>query len=374
MIISHKYRLFTNCNQKRELAQMLETHRRLYNAALDGRILCWETAGVGLSFYDQGRWFTRQRRQSKWYVNINHNSGIRTLRRLDKAYKAFFKRGGFPRFKSRDQFKSFDFTWGNGATLKNNKLRIQFVGELRVKWHRPLPAGSVIKQCKMLLEDDKWYAIFSVETPKAVMSTPPQASVGIDVGLKSFATTSEGEQLGDSKILERNLKPLRAKQRELSRCKKGSNCRKKVKKRVTRLYAKIRNTRRDTHHKVARSLVDRFGVIAMESLNIQGMVKNRRLSRRILDAGWYSFLQILTYKAESAGGRVILVDPKNTSQLCSCCGKLVPKALHVRVHECGCGLTLDRDVNAARNILARAEPGFVNVGSSLLEPEAATAV
>ena len=93
-----------------------------------------------------------------------------------------------------------------------------------------------------------------------------------------------------------------------------------------------------------------------------------------MDAGWYSFLQILTYKAESAGGRVILVDPKNTSQLCSCCGKLVPKALHVRVHECGCGLTLDRDVNAARNILARAEPGFVNVGSSLLEPEAATAV
>jgi putative transposase len=353
---------------------MLETHRRLYNSALDGRILCWETANSNLSYADQCKWFVRLRRQTKWYAAINCQSGVRTLRRLDKAYKAFFKRRGFPRFKSKAQFKSFDFVWGDGAALKNNKLRIQFVGELRVKWHRPLPEGGVIKQCKLLLDGDKWYVIFSVEMPRVELPTPPQSSVGIDLGLRSFATTSEGEQLGDSSVLERNLKSLRAKQRALSRCKKGSNSRKKVKKRVTRLHAKIRNTRRDTHHKVARSLVDRFGVIAMESLNIQGMVKNRRLSRRILDAGWHSFLQILTYKAESAGGRVILVDPKNTSQLCSGCGKLVPKALHIRVHECDCGLTLDRDVNAARNILARAEPGFANVGSVLLEPEAAIAV
>ena len=109
------------------------------------------------------------------------------------------------------------------------------------------------------------------------------------------------------------------------------------------------------HHKVSRNLVDRFGVIAVESLNVSGMVKSRRFARRISDAGWSQFVSFLTYKAESAGGQVVMVDPKNTSQQCSGCGAIVQKSIAVRVHRCDCGLTLDRDENAARNVLNRAE-------------------
>jgi putative transposase len=334
-----KYRLFTNANQERELEMTLETHRRLYNAVLDGRQLCWETAGVVWSFFDQSAWFTVQRKSNPYYAQINAWSAQQTLRALDRAFKAFFariKRGekpGYPRFKSKDQFNSFrcNVAQGNGCKIVNGKLRLQYIGTIRVKWHREIPAEAKLKQATILRENGKWYVCFVVELPKPELSCGADA-VGVDVGLKAFVTTSDGEQLGDSRILERNLKELRRRQRALSRCKRGSSTRKQVKKRVTTLHTKVRNARLDMHHKVARVLVNKYRAIAVERLNIQGMLRNGRLSRRIADAGWYQFVQILSSKAESAGCRVVLVDPKNTSQECSQCGRMVPKSLSVRTH------------------------------------------
>lgn len=247
-------------------------------------------------------------------------------------------------------------------------MRIQNIGTIRVRWHRELPDGANIKQTTIVRECGKWFACFSVELPDEPKSPPPE-SVGIDVGLTAFVSTSDGETLGDSRHLERSLPELRRAQRALSRCRRGSGRRKIVKRRVTALHAKVRNTRLDLHHKVARSLVDRYGVIAAERLNVQGMLKNRRLSRRIADAGWSQFLGILASKAESAGCKVVLVDPRNTSQVCSACGDIVPKSLAVRVHRCACGCVLDRDVNAARNVLARALPEGRNVKVTLHGPK-----
>lgn len=374
---TYKFRLFTNENQERELARTLETHRRLYNAALDGKMLCWEN-GARWSFVEQSAWFTIQRRINTHYANLNATSGHQTLRKLDKAYIAFFKRckagkvTGHPRFKGRDRFDSFTFDVGrdwDGCGIVGRKLRLQHIGTIRVRWHRELPRDGKIKTVTIKRQAGKWFACFAVELP-SIVATPPATHIGIDVGLTSFVTTSDGESLGDSRSLERALPELRRRQRALSRCVRGSNRRKIVKAGVAKLHAKVKHVRQDMHHQVARSLVDRYGVIAAESLRINNMLGNRRLSRRIGDAGWGLFLLILTSKAESAGCKVTLVDPKNTSQECSQCGTLVRKSLAVRVHKCPeCGCTLDRDVNAARNILARTEPQGANVNASLHCPK-----
>ena len=369
MLKTFKYRLFTNANQNRELTQNLETHRRLYNAALDGKQLCWETATVDWSFYDQCQWFTIQRRNNPYYARMNVASARYTLLRLDRAFKAFFRRvktgekPGYPRFRGKDRFNSFTFSMANGCQIVNRKLRLQGIGTIRIRWHRELPENARIKQATIVRENGKWFVCFCVEMPKPDPSCG-SGTVGIDVGLKAFATTSEGDTLGDSRTLERNLKDLRRRQRALSRCQQGSSTRKQVKKRVTTLHAKVRNTRMDMHHKVARTLVNRYDTIAVESLNIKGMLRNNWLARRIGDAGWYNFITLLSSKAEEAGAQVIRVDPKGTTQECSRCGKTVKKSLFVRIHQCSCGCVLDRDLNAALNILARAEPGSHNVDAS----------
>jgi putative transposase len=361
IIRTYKFRLFPNANQERELVATLETHRRLWNQVLDGKMLCWEMHKVDWAFSEQSRWFTIQRSENPHYSRINFSSAEQTLRNLEKAFQAFYRRvkagqsPGYPRFRSRDTFQSFTFKmpkWSDGCRVIDGKLRLQHIGTIRVRWHRELPADGKIKTVTIKREAGKWFACFAVETPKPD-AVAPAARVGIDVGLKSFVTTSDGESLGDSRSLERALPELRRRQRALARCKRGSNLRKKVKQRVVALHAKVREVRRDMHHKVSRSLVNRYGVIAAESLHVQSLMGNSRLARRIGDAGWHSFITILTSKAASAGARVIQVDARGTSQECSDCGATVPKALKVRVHKCPCGCELDRDVNAARNILAR---------------------
>lgn len=357
-----KQRLFVNASQERELSICLETHRRLYNECLDGRQLCWDGAGVSLSYGEQSAWFKVKRKSNEFYAKLNFSSAQQTLRKLDKAYRSFFSRGGFPRFKGRDRFNSFVYVYRDGCKLVDGKLRLQNIGTIRVRWHRELPDGK-IKQVTVVRENGKWYACFCVDCdPARACGT---GSVGLDVGLNAFVSTSDGEFLGDSKIMKRNQEELRRRQRALSRCQRGSSRRAKVKKRVASLHAKVRSTRRDTHHKVACSLVDRYRVIAVENLNIKGMLKNRRLARSISDAGWGQFIGILTSKAEEAGGQVIPVDPRRTSQQCSNCGEIVRKSLSVRVHRCDCGCELDRDVNAAKNILARAVPEIVKPSVSL---------
>jgi IS605 OrfB family transposase len=189
-----------------------------------------------------------------------------------------------------------------------------------------------------------------------------------------IVTTSEGQRLGDSRILHRKLDDIRRKDKAVSRCVRGSTGREKARKSLASVHLKARNARLDMHHKVSLELVRRFGFIAAEDLDVQAMLKNKRLARQIKDAGWSSFIQILTRKCQMHGCRIALVNPRGTSQTCSQCGAVVAKLLWQRTHTCSCGLSIHRDLNAARNILARAEPGFANVGNGLLEPEAATAV
>lgn len=349
---------------------MLETHRRLYNAALAQRKDAWENEARSVGYCEQSARYKAERDTNPYYARLNFSSAQATLRQLKKAFEAFFRRvkkakngsgekPGYPRFKGRDRFNSFTFpAYTDGIVLldpDHPKLRIQYVGKVRIKLHRPL-RGEIKTVC-IKREADKWYAIFSCDigTPKvACVDRAHEPQTGIDLGLERFATHEDGAKIENPRFLKDALPALRRAQRKLARAKKGSNRRRKTKRRVRALHVRVADKRRDFQHKEALKLIRRYGFIAVEDLSIATMDGPRWLNRAIRDAGWGQFLSILKYKAESAGTQVVAVDPAGTSQECSGCGETVPKTLRERKHSCPrCGLVLHRDENAARNILAR---------------------
>jgi putative transposase len=359
---AYKFRLWTNANQERELEIMLETHRRLYNAALGQRRWFYDEWKISRSYSDQSGWFKDERESNRWFAAINFSSAQATLRRLDKAFANFFRRvkagqePGYPRFKSAERFDSILFpSHGDGIRLKGNRLRVQHVGTIRVCLHREVE--GTIKTLSIKREAGNWFLVAAcdVAEPAPVGNLLP--AVGLDVGLTHFATLSTGEQIANPRFLKTELPELRRAQRSVCRKKKGGSNRRKAKRRVARIHVRVANLRREHQHKISNDLISRYGKIAVESLNVQGMVKNRRLARSITDAGWAGFVEVLTHKAERAGGEVKQVSPNYTSQLCSACGENVSKTLDVRVHRCSCGLIMGRDENAALNILERAWPG-----------------
>jgi putative transposase len=369
-----KYRLWTNANQERELGIMLETHRRLYNACLDQRKTVYETEKKSVKYTEQSAWFKAERTTNPYFARLNFSSAQATMRRLDKAYQNFFRRvkagekPGYPRFKARGRFESIEFpAYGDGIRLNGDRLRVQHVGVIRVKLHRP--HEGVIKTATLKLEDNKWFLILSCDLGNVTVPKSSNPPVGIDVGIESFLVTSEGDHEPNPRFLKNELPALRRAGRAVSRKKKGGSNRCKAVKRLRRHHARVRNLRHEHHHKTALKLVRRYGLVAVEDLNVRGMVKNHCLARAISDAGWSSFRSILKSKAESAGVQVVEVDPAYTSQVCSSCGQLVQKALSERWHTCDCGCSLHRDVNAARNILARGqvrtEPVGANVGHKI---------
>ncbi|MGE5296845.1 MAG: RNA-guided endonuclease InsQ/TnpB family protein [Solirubrobacterales bacterium] len=355
-----KFRLFTNTNQERELETMRETHRRLYNACLDERKTVYDAEGRTVNYADQAARFTKARKTNPYYARINFSSAQATMRKLDKAYQAFFRRvkekkgkTGFPRFKGRDRFDSIEFpSHGDGIRRNGDKLRVQNVGVIKIKLHRVVE--GTIKTVTLKRDADQWYVVFSCELPDVPILPTDRPPAGIDVGLEAFLTTSDGSREPNPRYLKHVLPELRRKARAVSRKKLRSKNRRKAVKRLRKIHTRVRNLRKEHHHQVALKLIRRHGLIAVESLNIQGMLKNDRLSRAIADAGWNGFLLTLRCKAESAGIAYVEVDARGTSQQCSGCGTEVRKDLNVRRHDCPhCGLSVHRDENAAKNILAR---------------------
>lgn len=355
-----KFRLFANSTQGRALDAMLETHRRLYNSCLEQRKSSWEADGVSVSWYDQSSWYKAQRAVNPWFARLNFSSAQATMRRLGRAFAAFFRRcksgekPGYPRFKPRDRFDSVEFpAWGDGIRLRpNGKLYIQHVGEVRCKAHREIEGA--IKTATLKNEAGKWFVVLSCDLGNVAIPRSALPAAGIDVGLEKFLTTSDGEAVPNPRFLKKELPALKRAQWSMSRKKKGGKNRRKAKKKLAKRHARVANRRRDHHHKEALQLVRRHGFIAVENLDILGMLGNHRYSQAISDAGWGGFLEILGHKAESAGVTVVEIDPRGTSQMCSGCGREVPKDLSVRRHDCPrCGLSLHRDENAARNVLAR---------------------
>lgn len=353
---SFLYRLYPNEIQAEKLKGLLNIARELYNACLQERRDAWKMQGKSLNYYDQANELKELRQAIPEVATLNYSATQDMLRRLDKSFKAFFKRikqgekPGYPRFKGYNRFNSITFpTYGDGVKLKDNRLYVQNVGLIKIKMHRDLEGQINTVTLKRVC--DKWYAVFSNTIEIEPLPTSNK-SVGIDVGIESFAVTSDGEFIENPHYLRDSQRELRVLQRRVARRKKGGSNRRKAVKILAKQHLKIRNQRKDFAHKVSRQIVNLYGYIAVEDLQIKNMVRNHHLAQSISDAGWGEFLDFLSYKAEWAGRKFVKVNPNGTSQTCSVCGIKVPKDLSVRIHNCpNCGISLHRDFNSALNIL-----------------------
>jgi putative transposase len=372
---TYKYRLRPNKQQDQLLDVLFWQARKLYNAALEQCISVYQNTGKGITYPAQWPHFRDQRNNDPdLYGMLNATSVQQMLRRLDKAFSAFFRRlkagetPGFPRFKSRSRFKSIEYRYGDGCKLRQNengqrRLYLQNIGEVKIIYHRPIPEDAVIKHAVIKRTNDKWYVCLMLELPDpALLPAPSRSQIGIDMGLSALLATREGVLFENPQWLRRSLAKLRVAQRKVSRRQKGSKRWYKAVRQVARLHEKIKDQRSDHWHKVTRDLAEAHSLIVIEDLNLKFMNTNRHLALSSHDAGLGMFTQMLAYKVEETGCLLLTVDPAYTSQRCSACGALVKKGLSVRVHHCSaCGLDLHRDVNAARNILQSA---FNSLGRS----------
>jgi putative transposase len=354
------FRLYPDRSQYKALSGLLDVARLFYNAALQERRDAWRH-GVSINYYDQANQIKGIRQENSWCAALNCSATQDVLRRLDKTFKAFFKRcqsgekPGYPRFKGRDRFNSVTFpAYGDGVSL-SDKLRIQNVGRIKIKLHRQ--TEGKIKTITVKQVCGKWYAVVVCDTGDAPPKRTVTDYVGMDVGLTSFATLTDTSTYPDGVIenprcFKQGEKMLAKRQRVLARKTRGSSRRRKARLLVAKAHLKIRRQRKDFAHKTARRLVDNYDLIFYEDLRINNMLQNHALAKSISDASWGNFLRILCDKAEEAGCTAVSVNPKGTSVRCSDCGFPVPKSLSDRQHVCpNCGLSLSRDLNASRNIL-----------------------
>lgn len=343
-----------------------ERLRELYNAALEERREAYRRQGVSLSGYVQMAELKSVREARPEYASIHVHLLQDGITRLDRAFRAFFRRlksgerAGFPRFRGRGRYSSFTFKDAknrNGVRLcaGGKRLDLTGIGKIKIKLHRP--TEGQLKQITVTLGGDgHWYACLCCDEVPEKPLPAIGAMVGVDVGITTFAALSDGTMVANPRHYEATQAKLRRSQRTLARRKnKRSNRRRKAVAVLRGQHAKIARQRLDFHHKTAADIVRRFDSIAVEKLNVAGLAKGR-LAKQITDAAWAQFTTILASKAECAGREFIAVDPRGTSQECSGCGATVRKDLSVRVHSCpGCGLVLDRDENAARNIKGRGQ-------------------
>jgi putative transposase len=390
---TYEYRLYPRKHEREALDALLEQHREVYNAALEQCRNAYQATGKHQSALSQWPYF-RDWRNAFPDLILNASSLQHTLRRLDKAFAAFFRRvkagpmgsepsggetparahrttPGYPRFKGEDRLKSIEYTDGDGCRLEYDDyydrmvLYVQNVGKIKIKLHRfGLLPSSKIKHVVIKRKATGWYVFLQLECPDPPPAEPNGLpAVGGDMGLLRLLTLSDGTPIDNPRWLRQSLGELRLAQRRLARALKGSQNRKDKRLIVAKLHEHVANLRRDFWHQLTYWLVHTYGLIALEDLNLAFMTHNEHLSLSAHDAGLGLFQTLLCYKAVEAGSHVTFVTPADTSQACSGCSEIVPKDLSVRVHKCpnpNCLLELDRDENAARNILKLALRPFAD--------------
>ena len=355
-----KYRLYPTPAQERQMVAVLDVCRSFYNMCLAERQWTWKLQQRGIGKNEQVKQ-ARLYRQTFPQAKAVFSQTLQSVAiDVSKAFDAFFRRvkvkakPGYPRFKGRNHFHSFNFPqYGVGAKVDGRRLKLFGIGRVAVRWHRPLE--GTVKTVRIVHKAGRWYACFACE----VKDTPPLPKanrvVGIDVGISALLTTSDGDKVANPNYYRAAQVKLRLLQRKLARAKRGSNNRRKALLRVQRQHEHVANQREDFLHKLSTELVRSYDGIALEDLRIKNMVRNKHLSKSILDSGWYTFRQFLTYKAAKAGRVIVVVNPAYTSQDCSTpgCGyRNTALTLADREWTCPkCGTRHDRDVNSAINIL-----------------------
>jgi putative transposase len=372
-----KYRLYPNQEQEHTLFWTLTRCRELYNAALSERRDASSMAHKSISYYEQKRDLPELKTELRPEYHDIHSQVLQdVLLRLDKAFKAFFRRiahgekPGYPRFQGRHRYNSFTYPQG-GYTLSEKHVTLSKIGTIKIKLHRPIEGK--IKTCTIKSEAGQWYAVFSCECEVPEPLPLSQEEIGIDLGLLHFAALSDGTLIDNPRYFRKAEKVLARRQQVKDRRKRGSHRRENARRLVAKAHRKIRNQRRDFLHKQSRKLVNQYQSLVFEDLQVENLVKRPKvkqdeetgkylpngasakggLNKSIYDAGWGMFVDMCSFKAECAGRNVVKVNPFKTSQICSACLQECPhKELDERTHLCiHCGVVLDRDTNAALNIL-----------------------
>jgi putative transposase len=397
---AYKYRLYPTCKQTEQLQWTLDRCRELYNAALSERkdaykkhqrttvyqneqgqvIIAQMEATIKVrevTYLQQKRDIVEIKELRPEYKAIHSQVLQDVIGRVDKTYKDMFGRlargekAGFPRFKGGNRYDSFTYPQTGGFSLTHDhRVCLSKIGSIKVKMHRPIQ--GTIKTLTIKREGDQWYAVFSCDVPTPEPLPVVESEIGIDLGVTHFAALSDETFIESPRLYRKAQTVLKVAQQGVSRKKRGSHRRKKMVKRVAKLYRKVKNQRADFQHKAARQLVNEHQIIVFEDLQLTNLVKHAKpkqdeqgnylpngaaaksgLTKSILDNGLGQFVSTVTYKAAEAGRQVYTIDPRYTSQVCSGCGtKGAKKDLSERVHTCThCGLVLDRDTNAAKNIL-----------------------
>ncbi len=372
-VICIKYRLLPTRAQETTLCATLAVCRDVYNSMVTERTAIYETQKKSLTMYDQiprlAQWKRAHPELREVHSQVLQNVAVR----VDLAFKAFFRRvkagqqlrgevgrgeaPGYPRLKGYGVYDSITFPQlqTGGCKIIGRSLQISKIGQVKTIVHRPL-AGTP-KTCTIRRQAGKWFACFACEVQSEALPESTD-SVGIDVGLNQFAALSDGTFVANPRFFRRDEKALAKAGRKQAQTAKRSLARRKANKVLLRIHERVRNRRHDFVHQLSRGLVNRYGMIAVEKLNVKGMVQNRCLSKSISDASWSMFRTVLSQKAESAARIVVEVDPAYTSQDCHQCGNRAKKKLSERWHHCPiCGASLDRDTNAAINILNKAAVG-----------------
>jgi putative transposase len=364
-----KYRLRPSKNQRTKLNQTLELCRWVYNETLATRKNVWEQEKKSLSLYDTNKLLTYWKQDHPELKAVYAQVLQNVQARVDLAFKAFFRRvkagekSGYPRFRGYGRYDSFTYKQA-GFALLDSGLFLSKIGILKIILHRPIE-GKIKTLTIRRDAVGNWCACFACEVEANPLPSNDLA-IGIDMGLACFAKFSNGEGIDNPRFFRRDEKELGKAQHKLSKAEKGTRERTKRRKVVQHIYQRIANRRRDFAHKKSRELANAFGFMAFEDLRIKNMLKNHKLAKSISDAAWRQLIQYTMYKAENAGRVVVLVEPRDTSKKCSCCGEMVEKSLDVRVHRCPvCGLIMDRDQNAAINILRL---GLESLGDALEAP------
>jgi putative transposase len=328
----------------------------LYNAALQERRDAYRINHLSISYKVQANQLPEIKNDRPEFAHIHSQVIQNVLKRVESAFDNFFgrvKKGqkpGYPRFRSSSRYDSLTYPQ-SGFSLKGQKLHLSKIGKVKVHLSRPIEGE--IKTCTIKREADGWYVIFAVEEQRKEVAPAPKESVGVDVGIESFATLSDDEAapIENPRYFRRAEMDIKKAQRRVSRRVKGSKGRKKAVGWLGKKHLKVKRQRRDFHFKEAGKLVNQYQSIKVEDLNIEGMVRNHCLAKSISDAGWGQFIMMVIFKAEEAGRTVIKVNPSYTSQDCSRCGHRNLITLATRIYHCSqCSLVIHRDRNGAKGI------------------------
>ena len=357
MLRAFRYPLRPTENQEVVLDAWLVGCQQLYNGALQHRRDAWRKQRVSVTYYDQQRELTELRAADPDWDAIPAWVERSALRRLDHAFKAFFRRvkagqsPGFPRFRSRNSYNSFNVPYGDGhSRIDNNNVYLPKIGA--VKFHKYRELHGEVKRVSVSRTSRGWSVSFVCDLGDAPVRVPVRSAIGIDVGLETFARLSNGERVENPRFSRANEEVLVRRQRSVSRKQRNSNSHRRAKRLVASTYEHIRNQRLDFARKLACVLFVRFDLVAHEDLEITHMARGN-LSKYVYDAAWGVSLRALALKAESAGKWCVPVDPRGTSQICPACGTVAKKELSEREHRCDCGFFAHRDHAAAQVILGR---------------------